>query len=67
MSRAEKITKALLIALVLLTLILQANLRSRPTIPTCQEDVVLVGVGDFEHGQWTAYECGPAVDDFMEE
>ena len=35
------------------------------TLPQCQEDVVLVGVGDFEHGRWTSYECGPAVDDYI--
>lgn len=34
-------------------------------LPKCQEDEVLVGVGDFAYGHWTAYECGPAVDDFM--
>ena len=32
--------------------------------PRCQEDAVLVGVGDFNRGRWTSYECGPAVDDF---
>jgi len=40
-------------------------------IPKCQEDVVLVGVGQidgtgtFENGRWTAYACGPALDDFL--
>jgi len=43
---------------------LQAFDTRRPALPRCAEDVVLVGVGEFEGGQWTAYECGPAVDDF---
>ena len=33
-------------------------------VPQCQEDVVLIGQGDFEHGRWTQYTCGPAVDDY---
>lgn len=37
------------------------------TLPQCQEDVVLVGIGDFEHGRWTSYECGPTVDDYIGE
>ncbi len=32
----------------------------------CAEDVVLVGIGDFNAGQWQAYKCGPAVDDYKE-
>lgn len=36
-------------------------------IPSCPEDAVLVGVGDFESGHWDAYTCGPARDDFNEE
>jgi hypothetical protein len=33
-------------------------------IPMCPEDSVLVGVGQFEHGRWDAYTCGPARDDY---
>ena len=33
-------------------------------IPQCQEDVVLVGIGQFENGRWDNYICGPAVDDY---
>ena len=33
-------------------------------IPLCPEDSVLVGIGDFEGGQWEAYACGPAWDDY---
>ena len=35
-----------------------------PNLPRCTEDAVLVGIGDFEDGRWTAYACGPAVDDY---
>ena len=35
------------------------------TIPRCQEDAMLIGTGQFEGGAWTAYECGPAVDDYL--
>jgi hypothetical protein len=34
-------------------------------IPRCNEDVVLVGTGNFSNGMWTSYTCGPAVDDFI--
>lgn len=34
-------------------------------LPECQEDSVLIGVGDFERGRWSDYECGPAVDDYL--
>lgn len=33
-------------------------------MPACPEDAVLVGVGSFEHGRWSEYVCGPAVDDY---
>lgn len=39
---------------------------STPAIPACEEDAVLIGVGDFEQGRWSAYTCGPAVDDYEE-
>ena len=26
--------------------------------PTCAEDEIIQGVGDFEDGRWTAYVCG---------
>ena len=31
----------------------------------CTEDVFIQGIGDFEAGQYQAYECGPAMDDFL--
>ena len=37
----------------------------QPYIPRCQEDAMLIGTGQFEGGAWTAYECGPAVDDYL--
>ena len=37
------------------------------TVPTCPEDAVLVGAGQFENGRWDYYECGPAVDDLIGE
>ena len=33
-------------------------------IPECQEDAVLIGAGQFEHGVWDYYQCGPSVDDY---
>ena len=33
--------------------------------PSCWEDSVLVGVGDFENGRWEEYRCGPSLDDFV--
>lgn len=33
-------------------------------VPRCPEDAVLVGQGDYDDGRWTAYVCGPALDDF---
>ena len=35
-------------------------------IPQCQEDVVLIGQGNFEDGRWDYYVCGPAVDDYIQ-
>jgi hypothetical protein len=69
-------TRAILAA-VLLAAVLSfglgytAGLRTPPPVPACQEDAVLIGAGDFEPaaephtgGRWSAYVCGPAVDDF---
>ena len=33
-------------------------------VAQCQEDAVLIGMGAFEDGRWTWYECGPALDNF---
>ena len=34
-------------------------------IPHCNEDVTLIGIGQFDSGRWSQYECGPAVDDYI--
>lgn len=57
------IVGAVIIALVATAFNVDRELKHR-SVPQCQEDVVLVGVGDFNKGRWTSYECGPAVDDF---
>jgi hypothetical protein len=36
-----------------------------PRLPHCEEDAVIIGRGDFTHGQWSAYECGASVDDYQ--
>jgi hypothetical protein len=36
---------------------------ARPAVPQCAEDVAIVGTGAFHDGRWSAYACGPAVDD----
>lgn len=33
-------------------------------VPRCPEDSTLVGTGAYSAGRWTAYACGPAVDDW---
>ena len=33
-------------------------------VPDCAEDVVILGTGEFENGQWQYYICGFAVDDY---
>lgn len=50
--------------LIFIILMIMIILLAQPTLPQCQEDVVIVGVGDFENGRWSDYECGPAVDDY---
>lgn len=55
----------LITVLVLLFLVLYVIPALIYTLPQCAEDVVLVGVGDFENGRWSSYVCGPAVDDYV--
>lgn len=50
--------------LELAVVILAVALSMQPEVPMCQEDQVLIGIGNFDHGRWEAYMCGPAVDDF---
>ena len=59
----------LFIALLVTLLLTFAITIIGPTInqmPQCQEDVVLIGQGDFENGRWDYYVCGPAVDDYIQ-
>ena len=35
-------------------------------MPRCQEDVVIIGYGQFDDGIWSDYGCGPAVDNYKE-
>ena len=32
-------------------------------IPRCDEDATIVGTGEYAHGRWSGYVCGPSVDD----
>lgn len=56
LSRSD--TVVIFIALVALVLALIGPPWSHvPTVPSCQEDEVVVGVGDFDNGYWSGYEC----------
>ena len=60
----NKLLKALFLILIIAALVRSSiKLDYYRVIPQCQEDAVLVGVGDFENGRWTRYVCGPALDD----
>ena len=52
------------IILICIILGLSLLLLTAPLFPKCQEDQVLVGVGEFEDGRWSGYDCGQAVDDY---
>lgn len=41
------------------------NTMEPPRVPSCQEDEILVGTGEFHNGYWTHYECGPTFDDIL--
>lgn len=57
--------KALAIVVMMLGILTFASIISLPRTPQCAEDVVLVGVGEFNDGRYSAYECGPAFDDYV--
>ncbi len=40
------------------------TIQPAPQIAQCPEDSVLVGLGDFDHGRYERYVCGPAMDDY---
>ncbi len=48
---------------IVLAAILALAVLSAPDMPRCEEDATLMGTGAFIGGQWSAYVCGPAVDD----
>ena len=62
--RLSGISFALIVVLAILVGYLYAA-KCGNTIPRCAEDVVLVGIGQFDNGRWTNYVCGPALDDFL--
>lgn len=41
------------------------TLASNEPLPTCPEDAVLIGHGQFDNGRWDSYHCGPSVDDYI--
>jgi len=56
------------ILLLLVLLLVAAGTMYAPmlrSVPTCAEDVVLIGAGEFSDGRWDYYVCGPAVDNFV--
>ncbi len=61
--RREIIPTILIIILAILVGYLYVT-RCGDPIPRCAEDVVVLGVGQFDNGLWTHYVCGPALDDF---
>jgi hypothetical protein len=64
MLRGVGMIRATLAALALvIALQVGAHVARAEAIPACAEDVVIIGVGSFEDGRWSAYTCGPAADD----
>lgn len=61
----RRFTLALVCALCVLASLGSALSVTR-VLPACEEDAVLIGTGAFDAGRWTAYVCGPAVDDYSE-
>jgi hypothetical protein len=60
---------ALLVAAIVATAgigSITAQAQRAAELPRCQEDAVLIGTGAFDAGRWSAYVCGPAVDDYKE-
>ena len=61
----EDLKSAILILVLVVLGFVAFDLTPIRMTPSCWEDSVLVGVGDFENGRWTEYRCGPALDDFV--
>ena len=58
----------LLIAVIMFLLgiiYMASELETRSPVSRCQEDVVLVGQGQFQDGKWDYYVCGPNLDDYV--
>ncbi len=70
MNSDDRVTALVVVALLIGALAIFAGMSYSDYLtkrmPQCQEDVVLVGQGDFIEGRWTYYTCGPALDDYME-
>ena len=56
----------ILISVVALLFLIAFQLTPLRMTPSCWEDSVIVGVGDFEDGRWEEYRCGPSLDDYYE-
>ena len=52
------------VALALALVAIGAYSKGLRFVPRCQEDAVIVGMGDFNHGRWSEHVCGPSLDDF---
>ena len=58
-------TLLMLVLVSLLVMVVIPTLHTMRVVPTCAEDVVIIGTGNFIRGRWTTYTCGPAVDDML--
>src|SRR3990167_5417515 len=52
--------------ITILILLLLLIIPLSPPLPTCQEDQVLIGTGNFNNDRWSKYKCGPALDNFID-
>ena len=55
----------LTLAVVTLGLLALVALTVQRSVPICEEDQVLVGIGHFDGERWTQYACGPSTDDYL--
>jgi len=51
----------LVLLLLILAFVVALPLLADP-LPYCNEDEAIMGIGEFENGRWSAYVCGPALD-----
>ena len=52
----------LVLILIILAFVVAIPLLAVDTMPYCSEDEAIMGIGEFENGRWSAYVCGPALD-----